>query len=79
MNDFELHYLHYARSEELFKLAENERLARELVSAAKATRRSGSQARHQRVASRVAKVFGRGERQGRTAEEQGPPWFQPAK
>ncbi|SDL82419.1 hypothetical protein SAMN05216298_0162 [Glycomyces sambucus] len=58
MNDFDLHYLHYARSEELRKDAENERQARRLLKAAKETRRAGSHVRHAGVAGRVAKALG---------------------
>jgi hypothetical protein len=71
MNDFDLHYLHYARSEELIKQAEQERQARQLVKAAKATRRGGANVRHDGVAGRVAKAFGRGARAGETAGKQG--------
>jgi hypothetical protein len=58
MNDFDLHYLHYARSEELRKDAENERHARSLLKAAKETRRAGSHVRHAGVADRVARALG---------------------
>jgi hypothetical protein len=58
MNDFDLHYLHYARSEELRKDAENERQARSLLKAAKETRRAGSHVRHAGVAGRVARALG---------------------
>jgi len=71
MNDFELNYLHYARSEELIKQAEHERQARELIRAAKATRRGGANVRHAGLASRVAKAFGRGEQTGKPAGGQG--------
>jgi hypothetical protein len=79
MNDLDLHYLHYARSEELIKQAENERQARELVNAAKATRRAGRAARHEGIAARVAKAFGRRAHHDETAGEPGPARFQPAK
>lgn len=62
MNDFDLHYMHYARAEELRKSAENERLARKLVKAAKATRRGGDGVRSAHrtgVADRVARALGR--------------------
>jgi ParB-like chromosome segregation protein Spo0J len=78
MNDFELNYLHYARSEELIKQAEHERQARELVKAAKATRR-GANVRHEGLAARVAKAFGRGERTGESAGGRGSARVQPAK
>lgn len=68
MNDFDLHYLHYARSEELIQQAENERQARELVKAAKATRRGGAHVRHAGLAARVAKALGRGEQREGAAE-----------
>jgi hypothetical protein len=68
MNDFDLHYLHYARSEELIKQAEQERQARQLVKAAKATRRGGANVRHDGLAARVAKALGRGDQRGSTAE-----------
>ncbi|MBO3734103.1 hypothetical protein [Glycomyces niveus] len=68
MNDFDLHYLHYARSEELIQQAEHERQARELVKAAKATRRGGTRVRHDGLAARVAKALGRGDQRGSTAE-----------
>ncbi|MEU5872231.1 hypothetical protein AB0A73_11820 [Glycomyces sp. NPDC047369] len=58
MNDFDLHYLHYARSEELRKEAENERQARSLLKAAKETRRGGTHVRHSGVADRVARALG---------------------
>ncbi len=58
MNDFDFHYMHYARSEELIKDAENERLARSLIKAAKETRRGGTHVRHDGVAQRVARAFG---------------------
>ncbi|MEU5154615.1 hypothetical protein [Glycomyces sp. NPDC021274] len=79
MNDFELNYLHYARSEELIQQAQNERRARELVNAAKATRRSGTHVRHQGLAARVAKALGRGERSGESAGGRGSARVQPAK
>ncbi|MFG3338411.1 hypothetical protein [Glycomyces sp. NPDC048151] len=79
MNDFDLHYLHYARSEELIKQAENERQARELVKAAKATRRGGGHVRHEGLAARVAKALGRGDRAGEHAGGQGSARVQPAK
>lgn len=78
MNDFDLHYLHYARSEELIKQAENERQARELVNAAKATRRAGQRVRHEGIAARVAKALGRREHH-EEAGGPGPARFQPAK
>lgn len=62
MNDFDFHYMHYARSEELIKDAENERLARSLIKAAKETRRGGTHVRHDGVAQRVARAFGRKDR-----------------
>ena len=67
MNDFDFHYMHHSRSEELIKDAENERLARSLVKAAKETRRAGTHIRHDGVAQRVARAFGRkgGSEQGR--------------
>ncbi|MFB9658847.1 hypothetical protein ACFQS3_21665 [Glycomyces mayteni] len=58
MNDFDLHYLHYARSEELRREAENERQARRLLKAAKETRRAGTHVRHSGVADRVARALG---------------------
>ncbi|MQM28155.1 hypothetical protein [Glycomyces albidus] len=58
MNDFDLHYLHYARSEELRKEAENERQARRILKAAKETRRGGSHVRHSGVADRVVRALG---------------------
>jgi hypothetical protein len=58
MNDFDLHYLHYARSEELRKDAENERQARRLLKAAKETRRGGTHVRHSGVADRVVRALG---------------------
>ncbi|RRR99739.1 hypothetical protein [Glycomyces terrestris] len=58
MNDFDLHYLHYARAEELRREAENERQARRLIKAAKETRRGGSHVRHAGVADRVARALG---------------------
>jgi ParB-like chromosome segregation protein Spo0J len=79
MNDFELNYLHYARSEELIKQAEHERQARELVRAAKATRRAGGNVRHEGLAARVAKALGRGERTGESAGGRGSARVQPAK
>jgi hypothetical protein len=79
MNDFELNYLHYARSEELIKQAQNERQARELVNAAKATRRGGHQVRHHGLAARVAKALGRGERTEKTTGGRGSARVQPAK
>lgn len=78
MNDFDLHYLHYARSEELIKQAENERHARALIKAAKETRRGGTHVRHQGIAARVAKALGRGEHHEESAREPGTR-FQPAK
>jgi hypothetical protein len=59
MNDLDLYYHHYARREELIKQADNERKARELINAAKATRRGGRNVRHDGIAARVAKAFGR--------------------
>lgn len=79
MNDFDLHYLHFARSEELLKQAENERQARELIKAAKATRRGGAEVRHEGLAARVAKALGRGERSGKAAAGSGTARVQPAK
>lgn len=79
MNDYELNYLHYARSEELIKQAENERQARQLVRAAKATRRGGANVRHAGLATRVAKAFGRGEQSEETAGRHGSSRVQPAK
>lgn len=79
MNDFDLHYLHFARSEELIKQAENERQARALIRAAKETRRSGAHVRHQGIAARVAKALGRSERHEESAGESGQARFQPAK
>ncbi|MDA1362323.1 hypothetical protein O1R50_22050 [Glycomyces luteolus] len=79
MNDFELNYLHFARSEELIKQAENERQARALVRAAKATRRGGANVRHAGLASRVAKAFGRGEQSGKPAGGQRADHAHPAK
>ncbi|MCC3764249.1 hypothetical protein K3N28_14370 [Glycomyces sp. TRM65418] len=79
MNDFDLHYLHYARSEELIQQAENERRARELVDAAKATRRDARHARHEGLGARIAKALGR---RGHHEEARGgpePARFQPAK
>lgn len=61
MNDFDFHYTHYVRHEELIKDAENERLARSLIKAAKKTRRSGRTAGHDGVARRVARALGRGD------------------
>ncbi|WP_335989324.1 hypothetical protein [Glycomyces sp. MUSA5-2] len=58
MNDFDLHYLHYARSEELRQEAENERQARRLIKAAKETRRGGTHVRHSGVADRVVRALG---------------------
>ncbi|MDN3243657.1 hypothetical protein [Glycomyces tritici] len=79
MNDFELNYLHYSRSEELMKQARNERQARELVNAAKATRRGGHHVRHQGLAARVAKALGRGERPAESTGGRGSARVQPAK
>jgi hypothetical protein len=79
MNDFDLHYLHYARSEELIKQAEQERQARQLVKAAKATHRGGANVRHDGLAARVAKALGRGERAGESAGGRGSARVQPAK
>ncbi|SDD60556.1 hypothetical protein [Glycomyces harbinensis] len=67
MNDFDFHYMHYTRSEELIKDAENERLARSLIKAAKETRRAGTRVRHDgtsngSVAQRVARALGRKDR-----------------
>ncbi|MCD0443425.1 hypothetical protein LO763_07265 [Glycomyces sp. A-F 0318] len=62
MNDFDFHYMHYARSEELLRDAENERLARSLIKAAKETRRARAQVRHDGVARRVARALGRRDR-----------------
>jgi hypothetical protein len=73
MNDFDFHYMHYARAEELRKDAEHERLARSLIKAAKATRRGGEGVRNGGahrggVAGRVARAFGRKDaEQGRGA------------
>jgi hypothetical protein len=78
MNDFDLHYLHNARTEELIQQAENERQARELIKAAKATRRGGTRVRHEGIATRVANALGRGKHE-ETAGEPGPARFQPAK
>jgi hypothetical protein len=68
MNDFDFHYMHYARSEELIKDAENERLARSLIKAAKETRRGGAHVRHEGaaggVARRVARALGLRDRPG---------------
>jgi hypothetical protein len=79
MNDFDLHYLHFARSEELIKQAENERHARALIKAAKETRRGGTSVRHQGIAARVAKALGRSEHHEESAGESGQARFQPAK
>lgn len=62
MNDFDFHYMHYTRSEELLKDAENERLARGLIKAAKETRRGRAHVRHEGVAQRVARALGRRDR-----------------
>ena len=72
MNDFDFHYMHYARSEELLKDAENERLARSLVKAAKETRRAGAHVRHDGVAQRVARAFGLKDRSEAGRAESGP-------
>ncbi|THV27100.1 hypothetical protein [Glycomyces paridis] len=61
MNEFDFHYMHHARSEELLRDAENERLARSLLKAAKDTRRGAGRVRHDGVARRVARALGRGE------------------
>lgn len=52
MNDFELSYMHYARSRELMAAAERERLAKEA--------RKGTEGEHREgLASRLAKVLHR--------------------
>lgn len=79
MNDFDLHYMHYARSEELIKQAENERQARELINAARATRRGVRRVRHEGIAARVAKALGRREHHEEARGEPGPARFQHAK
>lgn len=78
MNDFDLHYLYHAHSEELIKQAENERQARELINAAKSTRRA-RHVRHEGIAARVAKALGRREHHEEARGEPGPARFQPAK
>ena len=60
-NDFDFHYAHYVRHEELIKDAENGRLARSRTKAAKETRRGGRTAGHDGVARRVARALGRGD------------------
>jgi hypothetical protein len=72
MNEFDFHYMHYARAEELIKNAENERLARRLVKAAKETRRDGTHVRHDGVVRRVARALGRGDRPEGGRADSGP-------